>query len=355
VCSSEDVRARHLGWVMLAAALGAFVHYGGLRALVDVARMFVGTPHERYSARLRLGLAGDRAMAQAWLSSAESSLRDPRPVRVPLRDELTFRATFPQASVIVVPLRRGQRLLAETEIDEPRGGPTPFIDLFIRDDAALRRVESAAPHQSELAMDLRADGEYVLRVQPELGRDVRVTLTLGAKPSLRLPVEGAVPAHIRSAFGDPREGGRRSHAGVDIFARRGTKVLAAGDGIVSSVGVNRLGGNVVWVLRPSHGETHYYAHLDTQLVRAGTRVRSGDVIGTVGNTGNARGTAPHLHFGIYASGGAVDPLPYVAPFDAGRSNFRAGARSKLVQSPHPSQFDQRSAVDAAIAGLATAR
>jgi murein DD-endopeptidase MepM/ murein hydrolase activator NlpD len=99
---------------------------------------------------------------------------------------------------------------------------------------------------------------------------------------------------------------------VDIFAPRGTPVLAAAGGVVTSVGTNGLGGNVVWIARPMRGERHYYAHLDRQAVSAGTFVNEGDVIGYVGNTGNARGTAPHLHFGIYASGGAVDPLPYIA-------------------------------------------
>jgi murein DD-endopeptidase MepM/ murein hydrolase activator NlpD len=99
---------------------------------------------------------------------------------------------------------------------------------------------------------------------------------------------------------------------VDIFARRGTPVLAAGSGIVTRVGTNGLGGKVVWIARPTRGEAHYYAHLDRQLVTVGTRVQEGDVIGFVGNTGNARFTPPHLHFGIYTSGGAVDPLPYIA-------------------------------------------
>jgi hypothetical protein len=57
----------------------------------------------------------------------------------------------------------------------------------------------------------------------------------------------------------------------------------------------------------------YYAHLDEQLVSDGQRVRRGDTIGLVGNTGNAATTSPHLHFGIYAPGGAVNPLPFVNP------------------------------------------
>jgi hypothetical protein len=88
-------------------------------------------------------------------------------------------------------------------------------------------------------------------------------------------------------------------------------VVAAADGRVSSVGTNNLGGNVVWI-RASRGQAHYYAHLDEQLVSAGTEVQAGDAIGTVGNTGNARTTAPHLHFGIYGRGsGALDPFPFI--------------------------------------------
>jgi murein DD-endopeptidase MepM/ murein hydrolase activator NlpD len=146
-----------------------------------------------------------------------------------------------------------------------------------------------------------------------LDQDVRLALALRAEPSLRLPVERSKPASIQSFFGDSRDGGRRTHHGVDIFARRGTPVLAAAGGIVSSVGTNGLGGNVVWIARPGRREMHYYAHLDQQLVRPGTLVEAGDAIGTVGNTGNAKRTAPHLHFGIYAAGGPVDPLPYIAP------------------------------------------
>jgi peptidoglycan LD-endopeptidase LytH len=62
----------------------------------------------------------------------------------------------------------------------------------------------------------------------------------------------------------------------------------------------------------SAGQSHYYAHLDDQLVTPGQRVRAGEPLGTVGSTGNARGTAPHLHFGIYARGqGPLDPFPFV--------------------------------------------
>jgi len=68
-----------------------------------------------------------------------------------------------------------------------------------------------------------------------------------------------------------------------------------------------LGGNVVW-LRDQFGRSHYYAHLDSQVVHRGQRLQVGDTLGFVGNTGNARTTPPHLHFGLYSSG-SFDPYP----------------------------------------------
>ena len=117
---------------------------------------------------------------------------------------------------------------------------------------------------------------------------------------------------MTSAFGAERDGGQREHHGIDILAPRGTPVLSAGDGVVSSVAVTDVGGKVVWVSDPARDLSLYYAHLDSQSVSTGTRVRAGDVLGTVGNTGNARTTVPHLHFGIYhRREGPIDPMPFV--------------------------------------------
>jgi murein DD-endopeptidase MepM/ murein hydrolase activator NlpD len=72
-----------------------------------------------------------------------------------------------------------------------------------------------------------------------------------------------------------------------------------------------IGGKTLWLKSANHPWTAYYAHLDRQLVREGQHVRKGQVIGTVGNTGNARHTPSHLHFGISQSHEWVNPLPYV--------------------------------------------
>ena len=128
--------------------------------------------------------------------------------------------------------------------------------------------------------------------------------------SLVYPV-AAKNAYVGSVWGDERDGGKRKHKGIDIFARKGTPVVAVSEGVIVSKGVGKVAGKYLWLRSSKTGLTSYYAHLDKFNVNEGARVKKGQVLGTVGNTGNARTTPSHLHFGIYRSNGAVNPLPYV--------------------------------------------
>jgi peptidoglycan LD-endopeptidase LytH len=113
-------------------------------------------------------------------------------------------------------------------------------------------------------------------------------------------------------------------------------VVSATDGVVTRVGEGGLGGRVVWVWNPARGLLLYYAHLDEQLVRTGEPVRRGDILGTVGNTGNARTTPPHLHFGIYHRGiGAIDPYWFIAP-----KQVTSPPRATASAFPSPAALDQ---------------
>lgn len=130
--------------------------------------------------------------------------------------------------------------------------------------------------------------------------------------TLAMPVQGVRVAHVANTWGASRSG-NRSHQGQDIFARRGAPVRSATDGYVMRIGQNPLGGQTVWVLGAG-GRTYYYAHLDAYApdLAVGDRVTPATLIGYVGNTGNARGTPAHLHFGVYTARGAIDPLPLLA-------------------------------------------
>ncbi|MCP3963658.1 MAG: M23 family metallopeptidase [bacterium] len=127
-----------------------------------------------------------------------------------------------------------------------------------------------------------------------------VVLLLGLlMPSRQVvPVEGATPADWNhESFWHHPWGKSGVHKGIDIFAPRGTPVLASTSGLVIAAGDISLGGNVVSILGPKW-RVHYYAHLQERSVTKGMSVRRGEQIGTVGNTGNAAGKPAHLHYAI---------------------------------------------------------
>jgi murein DD-endopeptidase MepM/ murein hydrolase activator NlpD len=134
------------------------------------------------------------------------------------------------------------------------------------------------------------------------------------------PVYG--PVSFVDTFGSPRADVSYHH-GDDLFAPLGAPVLAGATGTVFSVGWNEIGGNRLWV-RDAQGNEFYYAHLSayTPLARNGAQVQAGDVLGFVGNTGDAEGTPYHLHFEIHPVGrlylgydGAVDPTAYLTAWE----------------------------------------
>jgi hypothetical protein len=149
------------------------------------------------------------------------------------------------------------------------------------------------------------------------------SIPIGLQPELTaggyvFPVYG--PHDFADTFGAFRgDVAGNWHHGDDIFAPLGAPVLACADGTVFSVGWNDVGGNRLW-LRDGQGNEFYYAHLSaySPAARNGHRVKAGEVVGFVGNTGDAEGTAYHLHFEVHpvaylALGydGAVDPTAYL--------------------------------------------
>ena len=128
--------------------------------------------------------------------------------------------------------------------------------------------------------------------------------------ALRMPVVGVRSRDLDDSWHAPRDGGDRQHTGIDIFATRGTELVAVADGIVSYIGEQPKGGRCLW-LTTENGASFYYAHLDRWAagLYEGMEVQSGDLLGYVGNTGNALHTPSHLHFGVNQNDEMVNPYP----------------------------------------------
>jgi murein DD-endopeptidase MepM/ murein hydrolase activator NlpD len=133
------------------------------------------------------------------------------------------------------------------------------------------------------------------------------------------------------------------HHGDDIFAPIGSPILAVADGLVFSVGWNAVGGWRLW-LRDSRGNEFYYAHLSaySPLAVNGALVRAGDVLGYVGDSGDAEGTPSHLHFEIHpvrllgrGYDGAVDPTTYLDRWRRAPNDVRLEAAAERIASARP--------------------
>ena len=127
---------------------------------------------------------------------------------------------------------------------------------------------------------------------------VVVVLLFIVPERVSIPVKGATTLdwNTKSFWFEPW-GSSGVHKGIDIFARKGTDVLSTTDGIVVFAGYINKGGNVVLIIGPEW-KVHYFAHLDSMKAQIGSVVRSGEKIGSVGDTGNAKGKPPHLHYSI---------------------------------------------------------
>ena len=144
-----------------------------------------------------------------------------------------------------------------------------------------------------------------------------------AKGALLVPVQGIEPSALRNTYDEQRGGGARTHEALDIPAQRGTPVLSATGGRVLKLFDSKAGGKMVYAADSSERFILMYAHLDAYApgIAEGQPLRRGQVIGTVGTTGNAPPNVPHLHFAIARSndvkvwwkGAPVNPYPLLAP------------------------------------------
>ncbi|WP_373058570.1 peptidoglycan DD-metalloendopeptidase family protein [Zunongwangia sp. H14] len=247
-----------------------------------------------------------------WENQVELALNDSVQVEVPYAEKGVFLPrTFPVYSY-EIGLSPGELFTFEVKTDSIKD--LVFIDIYRKAGDSLSRyikVESADFGKKAIHFEAPSKGEYKVVLQPAIEANSAFLLKMIKTPVYLFPVASGSNSSIQSFWGDQRDGGARSHEGIDIFAKRGTPVLAATSGRVTYTGEKGLGGKQVWLRDSRRRQSLYYAHLDSIKPLAAT-VNAGDTLGFVGNTGNARTTPPHLHFGIYRNfEGAINPMNYV--------------------------------------------
>ncbi|MFW5694462.1 MAG: peptidoglycan DD-metalloendopeptidase family protein [Alkalispirochaeta sp.] len=273
--------------------------------------------HQVYREALDQLAVADTAMGRAWITAADESMHAVPGITPPLTETVHLDPRDPGAVSYWFPVTRGRQIVIDLQAEHDYY----FADVYrLAEDGGAdgssieveELVASRPEGEEQIVFEARSNGFYLFRLQPELLRGGRFQISISERASLAFPVEGASDADIWSYFGDGRDAGTREHHGVDIFAPRGTPVLAVSDSEVVRVGERERGGNIVTLRDDARNIMLYYAHLDEQLTTTGARVSAGDVIGTVGNTGNAISTPPHLHIGIYQGGWRrpVDPWGY---------------------------------------------
>ena len=244
-----------------------------------------------------------------WKNSFEFAKKDSLIIETPYQEQLNNSAITTSAVSYQIPIMKGEQLIVE--IQKTDSIRNIFVDIFSLQSHEKPIIEDFLATEKQEVIRLYHPGTFQIIIQPELSDSLSYSVTFDKQPVYTFPVAGKDSKAIESFWGAPRDGGRRMHKGIDIFAKRGTPVVAAVNGRISSTGNRGLGGKQVWLRDPEKNYSLYYAHLDSIAVTSFQNVKVGDTLGFVGNTGNARTTAPHLHFAIYTNYGAIDPLLFV--------------------------------------------
>ena len=262
------------------------------------------TAHEAYADKIEKTPEGKQ-----WIAVSRNTLATPLVIKLPYRHNGYFPSDQPKALTLEFSAKQGEKLVIAL-FKKGSSGIVPYADLFIKVETGVDHLLSADTAQQQFSFDAEQTTTYLLRLQPELYNSINYDLTISVAPSLDFPVAGK-KAKTGSFWGDDRDGGKRKHEGIDIFAPKLTPAIAAADGFITGVQEGGLGGKTVWMKVAEKNYYLYYAHLDKQLVEDGQRIKKGDTLGLVGNTGNAKYTPAHLHFGVYTRTGPVDPWPFV--------------------------------------------
>ena len=279
-----------------------------------------------------VGMKQLRTVVDAQDETVQSvlDLRDARAERE--REAAQARARASQAAAdaqqtlrLVEDLRAQAAELAQEVAAEQQAQERIVAALRTDEQQTAELLDAAAARQRELEADLREQRAAERRAaEREAAQRTSGGSSSGsggggapAVPGGHCPVQGAVTGRdFSNDWGYPRSGGR-THKGNDIFAERGRPVIAIDDGTVVRMNANEASGGlggITLTYRTADGSEWYNAHLNEIAggLSVGSTVRAGQQIGTVGNTGNARTTPPHLHLGRRYGGGWVNPYPTIS-------------------------------------------
>lgn len=252
--------------------------------------------------------SGNDSLMTIWKADFSSAVKNNLQIEDGFSLALNLKNQEATALGYSITLQQGDLIFIES--DSASAGSKIFIDFF-PEALGAESSKSQLLQNGKFSKFIEEEGKYKLIVQPEIGLKNFSFLKIYTQPSLAFPVANKNNSDVQSFWGASRDGGARNHEGLDIFAPRGTPVTSASPGLVVRTGNEGLGGKQVWLRDKNSGYSHYYAHLDSIMVHTGQQINTGDILGTVGNTGNAKGGATHLHFGIYTPKGAVDAFPFI--------------------------------------------
>lgn len=271
------------------------------------------TPHEKYQRKLINAGLDKTALGSAWINAAALSLQKALNITIPYAETGYFAADKTPVVMYQFSATKGQQLTISLT-KKPVNSVLVYLDIWhLSSGGSPKLLASADTLNNPISLAIDDTGNYLIRIQPELLQSLNYTLAITSGPSLAFPTNAKSNSSIRSYWGDGRDQNTRKHEGVDIFGAFRSPILAVADGTITRVNQNNLGGKVIWLRPKGKKYTLYYAHLDQQIATEGQEVKLGDTLGLMGNTGNAKNTPTHLHFGIYEYQSAINPLPFIDP------------------------------------------
>ena len=314
--------------------IGLFISlliFGSCEKVKEVQQIIVHkTAREKYIDSLQLATAADTLQYEQWQMQWDSAITQDLHLILPYQEKGYILNHESPTNAYPFDLRIGEKLNI-TFTKDSQSVPV-LLELLVQENDSLNTWTSIwSNDEDELHKyyEPQKDARYLLRWQAAMNSQSAYELRVWNESLYDFPVMGRDNEDVWSFFGDDRDAGKRKHKGVDVFARRGTPLIAITDGKVTSSKNEGLGGKQVWLRDIERGYSLYYAHLDSQFVATGDYLEAGDTLGWVGNTGNASRTRPHLHFGIYKRGwGAIDPLPFIKKR---KLNFRESSTPILAE------------------------